>query len=783
MKRLLSLLSLILLSGSFLFAIVGDWVSYGSQLTLKDLHFSGNTIKAASHGGLVQFNLDNEQFSTVGNTDHLEHIDLLRYYVNTDQSEWFSYGSGASGISYHGIDGHNDYFDFGFASVATFAGNNEHVLAVYMNDFTPEIAHFVKNNNRYIFQDIYNQFPGNPENIFDVAIVQDSIFIGTNNGLYKAYLYNSNLKPPSAWGTVPLDSSDAVIRLVAFQGELYFVSEELDVYHYHQGNAEKLLDNSGTPLTFYQDNDSLYYATLYTIYNVQTGEEKHNSTKKLNGFCLRNDTLWLAPEKQGLQRVILSDGMQTSFIPNTMLYLKAHSLALTADRKVAVCGLSGISLLDGNSWHNLVFSPTDEAIHDLHFENRFSADTLNIAYQIGGQTAVYDALISSAGELFCSLTDVSARPVSGQLPEARGPGALQRIDLDDLYEYSVYDTSDNVIYGTHELGGSSYYLKMRGLQEDEYGNIWALNVHTIDARPLIKIQPDGTIQKFSVEESGNTLQILAREMVFDCHGKLWIANQRRQSDIPRTAGGITVCDPNAGIWTLITTSDGLISNDVYSLDIDPLTGNIWAATASGVQMIYTPSSLSGSTTFNLNPPLDGLSGMIPKKIRIDPKGNKWILTESQGVQIYLTSNRWFNDGNGLNRTNSKLLDNVVYDLEFDTQKGYAYLLTASGLNRYEIAWTEERSTMNEVIIFPQPFSPGNDPYLAIDGLAEQTSVKISTIDGRVVKQFTATASENKGKQIVWDGRLDNGEFISRGVYLVFISNVDGLKATTKFAVE
>ncbi len=155
----------------------------------------------------------------------------------------------------------------------------------------------------------------------------------------------------------------------------------------------------------------------------------------------------------------------------------------------------------------------------------------------------------------------------------------------------------------------------------------------------------------------------------------------------------------------------------------------------------------------------------------------------QGVQIYLTNNRWFNDGSGLNRTNSKLLDNVVYDLEFDTQSGYAYLLTASGLNRYEIAWTEERNTMDEVIIFPQPFRPGNDPYLAIDGLAEQTSVKISTIDGRVVKQFAATASENKGKQIVWDGRLNNGEFIPRGVYLVFISNVDGLKTTAKFAVE
>ncbi|MBW6457744.1 MAG: hypothetical protein K0B52_01135, partial [FCB group bacterium] len=295
--------------------------------------------------------------------------------------------------------------------------------------------------------------------------------------------------------------------------------------------------------------------------------------------------------------------------------------------------------------------------------------------------------------------------------------------------------------------------------------------------------PDGTMRKYSVEESGNKLQILAREMVFDRYGKLWIANQARQSDIPRTDGGITVFDPNSGEWALISTLDGLINNDVNSIDMDPLTGNIWVATPTGVQMIRTPSTLTSATEFSLNPPIDGLSGMIPKKVRIDPKGNKWILTQSQGVHIYLANNRWFNEGSGLTRENSGLLDNVAYDLAFDTEKGYAYILTPSGLNRYEIAWTEPRSTLDEISVFPQPYRPGIDTYIAIDGLADQSQVKISTLDGRVIKQFSANAPENKGKQIVWDGRLDNGQYIPRGVYLLFISNVGGLKSTAKMAVE
>ena len=781
MKAFRLLLLFTLFCTGVLSAVVGDWVSYGSQLTLKDLNFSGNTLRAASHGGIVVFDTENESFNIQSNVSRLKHIDILRYFVNSDGSEWYSYDSGVDGISYTSTNGNSDYFDFGFTEVSAFTGNNEHVLALYMDDFTPEIAHFVKNNNQYIFQDTYNQFPDNPEHIYDIVIVGDSVFIATDKGLKKAWLYHANLKPESAWDPVDLDSCTTPQCLSTFGDSLFLVNENNDLYSYYNGIENKILEGNEAGLTFFQNSNELYYATQYIIYNALTGESVYISNNKLSGFSFQSDTLWVSEENRGISRVLPDGTDPTQFIPNTLLKLKANALAITADQKVVVCGLSGVSILDGNSWHNLVFSPYGEAIHAEQPTDRYSADTLNISYRIGGQTAVYDGMVASNGELFCSITDITALPLSGQSQDAEGPGALQRINLNDLSQYTVYDTS--VIEGTQELGGDRHYLKMRGLIEDGYNNIWALNVHTIDANPLLKIRPNGDIQKFSVAESGNTLQILAREMIFDNYGRLWIVNEARQSDIPRTTGGITVYDQNSGVWAVITTSDGLASNDVYSIDLDPLTGNIWAATASGVQMIRTPTSFTNNIDFSMNPTIDGLSGMVPIKIRIDPKGNKWILTQNQGVQIYLNNNRWFDEGNGLTTNNSQLLDDVVYDLVFDTKSGYAYLLTASGLSRYEIAWTEERTSMDEVIVFPQPFHPGVDPYLAIDGLAEQSRVRITTLDGRVVHQFAADAVENQEKQIVWDGVLPNGENIPRGIYLIFITNIDGLRATTKFAVE
>lgn len=764
-----------------MYAIVGDWVSYGSQLTLKDLHIENGVLKAATHGGQVVFDMENKTFEN--NNEDLEHIDILTYYVNSDGSEWFSYASGRTGISVIIPDVAAEYYNFDFANAIAFTGNENQVLVTYMNDFNPEIAHFVKNANRYIFQDTYNQFPGDPSAIYDIELFGDSLFLATDKGLIKSWLYNANLKPESAWSAVSLESDGPVSCLYVQQDSLLVVDQNNDIYSYSSGVNEKRIDSDETINLIRSDGPDVYFSTRTQIFDLENSQAIFTSENDISSFIVDDGILWVAETNRGLTQVNLSSGKKENYIPNTMLYTKSNALAITSDQKVMVCGLGGISVLDNDYWHNYVYSINNESTGHEETNNYYSADTLNIAWREGGETAVYDAMVTSQNQLWNSITDISIYKYSYQTDMTEGPGALIHLNLDDHGDYTVYDTSDSVINGTQGLGGAPQYLKMSGMTEDRYGNVWVINAHTLAGETLIKIRPNGEIRKYSSDESGGRLQVLARELIFDDYGRLWIANEAHQADIPRTTGGITIYDPNSGVWDLITTADGLISNNIYSIDKDPLTGNMWVATAAGVQMIRTPTTIGTSSDITMNPPIDGLSGMVPVKIRIDPRGNKWILTQSQGVQIYMSNNRWFDEGSGLSSENSGLLDNVVYDLAFDRVNGYAYLLTASGLNRFEIPWTEERTNMNDVIIFPQPFHPGTDPYLAIDGIADQSQVRISTIDGRVLIRFEADAIENLEKQIVWDGLLPNGEYIPRGVYLVFITNIDGLKKTLKFAVE
>ncbi|MDD3095737.1 MAG: hypothetical protein PHD63_05795, partial [Candidatus Marinimicrobia bacterium] len=491
MKKLFRVLVLILIGFYRLTAVVGDWVSYGPQLTMRDLYLNGSSLRAVSSGGPVEFDTLLQIFVTPASTEQTAHIDLNRFYINSDSSEWYSYQSGARGISAVTREGRVSYFDLNFNSVSAFAGNDQHVFAVYKKDFTPGVVHFVRHFDRYIFQDLYDQFPGSPTELYDIVLNGDSIIIASDRGIYSAGLYNSNLKPSTAWYPMKMDSARAVMRLAALGDTLFYVTEDQLVYRRDANTHRVLLEVDTAPCSFMQDRGTLYLATENAVYDLRKVSEIFSGSEKLSGFSVNANTLWLAREAKGLMRVSFSNGSRTVFLPNTMMQFQGNALAIGADRKLYVAGINGVAVLDQRYWHNFIFSPYAESIQESVRTDAFSADTLNISTIIGGQTAVYDAQISTDGELFFSITDISAIPLSGQNPEAEGPGALVRINLNDLHQYTVYDTANGIIVGTQGLGGSSWYLKMRGLQEDRYGNIWALNVHTLDAKPLIRFGKDG----------------------------------------------------------------------------------------------------------------------------------------------------------------------------------------------------------------------------------------------------------------------------------------------------
>ena len=67
-------------------------------------------------------------------------------------------------------------------------------------------------------------------------------------------------------------------------------------------------------------------------------------------------------------------------------------------------------------------------------------------------------------------------------------------------------------------------------------------------------------------------------------------------------------------------------------------------------------------------------------------------------------------------------------------------------------------------IYPNPVRPEYSGNIAISGLLNNSTVKITDISGTLINEI-----KSQGGQVLWDGNNFDGVRASTGVYLVFIS--------------
>jgi hypothetical protein len=103
--------------------------------------------------------------------------------------------------------------------------------------------------------------------------------------------------------------------------------------------------------------------------------------------------------------------------------------------------------------------------------------------------------------------------------------------------------------------------------------------------------------------------------------------------------------------------------------------------------------------------------------------------------------------------------------------------TAMGLSE---AWSlsVEPESEYSLYCYPQPFDPLKDGELVIEGLAENSEIKIVTIDGNLVRSISVS-----GSKAVWDGLDSFGNRTGNGVFLVLATSATlGNTGIAKIAV-
>lgn len=91
--------------------------------------------------------------------------------------------------------------------------------------------------------------------------------------------------------------------------------------------------------------------------------------------------------------------------------------------------------------------------------------------------------------------------------------------------------------------------------------------------------------------------------------------------------------------------------------------------------------------------------------------------------------------------------------------------------------------INNLSVYPNPFIPGeNSEGLVIGDLEKDSSVKIYSVNGRLVKYITVESGELFGSKAFWDGKDEDGNPVSSGVYLLIAYTEDGKIKKGKVAV-
>lgn len=346
----------------------------------------------------------------------------------------------------------------------------------------------------------------------------------------------------------------------------------------------------------------------------------------------------------------------------------------------------------------------------------------------------------------------------------------------------IYNSNNSTLQ-TANFGGSPR-IGVGGVDFDGNGNLWFTNAFS--DQPLHVRLVDGT---FAAMDIGNAMgtggwmgDVLAAR-----NGYIWCIMPRNQGllvyDTNQTPG-----DTSDDDWRLLTDSENqgaLPSDDIFSIEED-LDGEIWIGTSAGPCVIYLPTSVFDSQNTNavasqILIQQDGnyqllLETEIIRSICIDGGNRKWVGTQNSG--LYLLSPDGASQEAHFTEANSPLLSNTIFDIAINHRNGETYIATSQGLMAWRSDATNFVSEIDQLEVYPNPVRSDFDGWIAINGLAYESTVHITTVSGRLLAIL-----ESNGGRSIWDGKDLDGDDVPYGVYLIFATDAEGNSAgSTKLAV-
>lgn len=737
MKYIVSLIIIFTITNQLFPQQFNNWKNYTDMKPTNDISVSSDGIWAATVGGAYFYNFLDKSFKKFSKSEGLNGTSLLSVAVDKHNKIWFGSESGIIDIYDPSTDSFHSILDI-YNSDKT----NKKINGITASGDTIFVATdfgvSLIDANNYSFIDTYFKFGNFSSNIkVNSILISNLIYVATESGVAIQKPGATNLSAPESWDVFNQSNglpSNSVKKLLRYNNNIVAATNNgLSIFD--GTNWQNFLSFSGTQIIDLAANENLLYIlaqnSVYLFDGSSTNQIADNfaNASKI-GFT--NNSLFISTNKG-----ILSDGE----------YIYPNGPAANQFPNMVVDG-------EGNLWSA---SGKDLGGVGFYTYDGFDWKTYDVQhYPVLLQNGYYQIFAGSNNTIYAGNW---------------GQGFV-RLRNDKIERFDSHNT--NLIGIPKDIN----FVVITGLAEDQKNNLWILNYWAADRNTLSMLTPDSSWYFFTIPAEQNRILEKHFKLIIDRNGTKWyFCQDEARSGLFYFNEKGTYSNIADDISGYLSTSNGLTSNSIFDIVIDRR-GDLWVGTSLGVNIISNLSTVLNS----VNPQFRISSSFSVRQqtinaIAVDPLNQKWVgtneglfLLNSDGTQLLAT----------LNSKNSSLLSDRITSIAIDEKTGRVYVGTEAGLTSFDTPSILPVESFSGLNIYPNPFVLKDGSQLVtIDGLIRDTDIKVVSVSGKLIREFSSPG----GRTAFWDGKDDNGDLVSSGIYIIIAFDKEGNSVETgKIAV-
>ncbi len=603
-----------------------------------------------------------------------------------------------------------------------------------------------------------------PVDVKYVAVCSDTLYAATADKLYSAGIRQNKIDYHN-WNTASLPGSGTVGGLHTCGGDMYILRGGKLFRYAADGWHPCLADSTFSVLSGIEQKVTLLADSGMFVLTSDTTAVRYPYFYGSEdvAFDAASNTYWYAYGEGGIATLDPVRKTYNTFHPNGPIVNTPYRMRVTGNRLYIVLG---------GYWTGKNNTPATVMIYEK------------------GEWTNYNSgyFAASTGAEITDFCDILAYPKDNS-HFFIGTACRGLIEFRDNEFYKLYDTNNSPIINF--LGNPNFYTWVDGLDMDADGNLWMMNLG--GGIYVLTAESDWTKWILFNNETLKNLTRCKQVLISNQNQNLKIFINNHHSNL-----GIGVLNDNGTIDNM--SDDKIVFRNyfvdqngkdikcgaIYSVEQD-VTGELWVGTDAGLFIIPDVEKMFTSNECRrvIIPRTDG-SGLADyllgdeaiNAIAVDGANRKWIGTQNSGA--FLVSPDGIETVEHFTMDNSPLPENAILSIAINPTNGEVFIGTGLGLVSYQsnAAEPEPEIPNKNLYVYPNPVREDFEGVITINGLRDNTTVKITDAAGMLVAETSSL-----GGLATWDGNDMNGSRVRTGVYLAQCITSDGEQyALTKILI-